>query len=95
VDDEAALYRRTARIHRVNYLSGAPPDGQIAGAAKIRYLHAAAPAVLRPGGPAALDGTTSAEVTFEEPQRAMTPGQSLVLYEGDRVVAGGLIEHAV
>ena len=95
VDDEAALYRRTARIHRVNYLSGAPPDGPIGGAAKIRYLHAAAPAVLRPGGAAAADGTPAAEVTFEEPQRAMTPGQSLVLYEGDRVVAGGLIEHAV
>jgi tRNA-specific 2-thiouridylase len=31
-------------------------------------------------------------VVFDEPQRAMTPGQSLVLYDGDRVVAGGVIE---
>jgi tRNA-specific 2-thiouridylase len=89
VDDEAALYRRTARIHRVNYLSGAIPEGPVAGSAKIRYLHAPATAVLRP------DGAEAAEVSFAEPQRAMTPGQSLVLYDGDRVVAGGLIEHAV
>jgi len=33
-----------------------------------------------------------ADVRFDAPQRAMTPGQSLVLYEDDRVVAGGLIE---
>jgi tRNA-specific 2-thiouridylase len=42
--------------------------------------------VLRPGTP----GT--ARVRFQEPQRAMTPGQSLVLYDGDRVVAGGIIQ---
>jgi tRNA-uridine 2-sulfurtransferase len=89
VDDEAALYCRTARIHRVNYLSGVTPEGPVAGAAKIRYLHAPAPAMLRP------DGAGAAEVAFDQPQRAMTPGQSLVLYDGDRVVAGGLIEHAV
>ena len=55
---------------------------------KIRYLHTPAPAVLAPG-----EGD-SATVTFAEPQRAMTPGQSLVLYEEDRVVAGGVIEEA-
>jgi tRNA-specific 2-thiouridylase len=33
-------------------------------------------------------------VTFAAPQRAMTPGQSLVLYDGDRVAAGGIIEEA-
>jgi tRNA-specific 2-thiouridylase len=53
---------------------------------KIRYLHAAAPATLTPGE----DG--DAQVAFSEPQRAMTPGQSLVLYDGDRVAAGGVIE---
>jgi len=87
VDDEAALYHRAARIGRVNYLSGTAPDGPIEGAAKIRYLHPPAAATLTPAGP------TVADVRFAEPQRAMTPGQSLVLYDGDRVVAGGMIEH--
>jgi tRNA-specific 2-thiouridylase len=31
-------------------------------------------------------------VRFEQPQRALTPGQSIVLYDGDRVVAGGVID---
>jgi tRNA-specific 2-thiouridylase len=86
VDREAALLRRSARIKRVNYTSGAPPEGPVAVLGKIRYLHAAAPATLTPGE----DG--DAQVAFSEPQRAMTPGQSLVLYDGDRVAAGGVIE---
>ena len=86
VDREESLLRRKARIARVSYTEGAPPGGPRALLGKIRYLHVPAPAVLTPG-----EGQ-SASVTFAEPQRAMTPGQSLVLYEGDRVVAGGIIE---
>jgi tRNA-uridine 2-sulfurtransferase len=85
VDREEALLRRTARIGRVSYPSG-PPSGAVPLEGKIRYLHAPAPATLHPG-----PGAT-ATVTFAQPQRAMTPGQSLVLYDGDRVVAGGVIE---
>ncbi|HEV8128790.1 MAG TPA: tRNA 2-thiouridine(34) synthase MnmA [Candidatus Eisenbacteria bacterium] len=87
VDDESALYRSTARLSRVNYLDGETPAGALSGDAKIRYLHAAASAQLLPGVPG------EAEIRFQDPQRAMTPGQSLVLYSGDRVVAGGVIDH--
>lgn len=89
VDDEAALYQSTARIARVNYLSGVAPAGSMEGAAKIRYLHPPAAATLTPAAPG------QADVHFREPQRAMTPGQSLVLYDaaGDQVLAGGIIEH--
>jgi len=86
VDREEALLHRTARIARVSYPSGAPLPGPVALQGKIRYLHTPAPAVLIPG-----EGGT-ATVTFDQPQRAMTPGQSLVLYDGDRVAAGGVIE---
>ncbi len=86
VDREEALLKRRASIARVNYTEGVRPDGPRALHGKIRYLHIPAPAVLTPG-----DGPT-ATVRFEEPQRAMTPGQSLVLYEGERVFAGGVIE---
>jgi len=86
VDREEALLSRCARITRVNYTSGSPPEGPVPVQGKIRYLHAPAPATLTPGPGG------SALVAFAEPQRAMTPGQSLVLYEGDRVAAGGVIE---
>ncbi|MGE5175467.1 MAG: tRNA 2-thiouridine(34) synthase MnmA, partial [Hyphomicrobiales bacterium] len=88
VDRDEALYRRGARIARVSYSAGAAPDGPVAGRAKIRYLHEPAPAVLTPAGP------DVADVLFDAPQRALTPGQSLVLYDGDRLVAGGVIERA-
>jgi tRNA-uridine 2-sulfurtransferase len=89
VDREAALLKRRARISRVSYTSGVLPTMPREVLGKIRYLHVPAPAVLTPG-----EGDT-ATVAFAEPQRAMTPGQSLVLYEGERVVAGGVIEEVV
>ncbi len=86
VDREEALFRRTALLTRLSYPSGERLTGPAPLHGKIRYLHTPAPAVLTPG-----EGDT-ATVTFAEPQRAMTPGQSLVLYDGDRVAAGGVIE---
>ena len=53
--------------------------------AKIRYNHRGAKAVLRKRA----DGHM--ECIFEEPQRAPTPGQALVCYDGNKVVGGGVI----
>jgi tRNA-uridine 2-sulfurtransferase len=86
VGREDALLKRDARITRVSYPSGIDPKEPLPVLGQIRYAHRASPATLTPAGPGAAD------VRFLEPQRAMTPGQSLVLYDEDRVVAGGLIE---
>jgi|SRR5882672_10651943 len=86
VDREQALLKRRARISRVSYTAGERPTAPREVLGKIRYLHVPSPAVLTPG-----EGD-AATVAFAEPQRAMTPGQSLVLYDGERVVAGGVIE---
>ena len=91
VGPEQALYHHETRVTRVSYPTPASPPSEgceaapIRGAAKIRYAHPAASATWTPG-PAG-----EALVRFDEPQRALTPGQSLVLYDGDRVVAGGVI----
>ncbi len=53
--------------------------------AKIRHRHEPAPATVR------LVGGDEAEVVFDEPQRAVTPGQSAVFYREDEVVGGGWI----
>ena len=53
--------------------------------AKIRYSHKGAPCEIRAIGPDLV------EVQFEEPQRAITPGQAVVFYDGDYVVGGGVI----
>jgi tRNA-specific 2-thiouridylase len=54
--------------------------------AKIRYSAKEAPAIIRP-----LDGNR-VEVVFDEPQRAITPGQAVVFYDGDTVVGGAVID---
>ena len=54
---------------------------------KIRNKHAAAPATLIPTADRA-----RVEVRFDEPQRAVTPGQGAVFYAGDLVLGGGWIE---
>jgi len=55
--------------------------------AKIRHRHEPAWATIEP---AAVPGEAMA--TFDEPQRAVTPGQSAVFYDGDEVVGGGWIK---
>jgi tRNA-specific 2-thiouridylase len=69
----------------VNFISCVPPDTPRAVRAKIRHNHEPAPATVRMVDPA------TAEVVFQEPQRAITPGQSVVWYDGDCVVGGGVI----
>src|SRR5262245_708747 len=73
---------------QVNWLTDPPSGKALRCTAKIRYRHSAAPAAVRalPGG---------AEVIFEEPQSAITPGQAVVFYDGTRVLGGGRIERAV
>ena len=54
---------------------------------KIRNKHLAAPATLYPTA-----DSHQIEVRFDEPQRAVTPGQAAVFYDGDVVLGGGWIQ---
>lgn len=69
----------------VNFIACEPPLTPMAVEARIRHNHRPAAATVR----ALPDGR--AEVLFREPQRAITPGQSVVWYRGDVVVGGGVI----
>jgi len=70
----------------VNWIAGGAPDGWTAITAQIRHRHRPAAARVR-----ALDDGR-AEVIFDEPQQAITPGQAVVFYDGDVVLGGGWIE---
>ncbi len=73
----------------VNWLSGIAPNGSIRVGARIRYNGGNAPAKVR----ALPDG--GAEIEFDEPVRAITPGQAVVFYDGEVVVGGGVIEYSL
>lgn len=89
VGEESAVFAPALRAQAVNYVSIAPPAAPIPVQAKVRYQAAPAPAVLTPLGG---DG---AQLTFETPQRAVTPGQAVVFYQGDMVLGGGTIAAAL
>jgi tRNA-specific 2-thiouridylase len=85
VGPKSALERTVVTASAVNWIVGAP-SSNVRVTAQIRHRHHAAPATMRPLENARV------EVTFDTPQLAVTPGQALVLYDGDVVVGGGWID---
>jgi tRNA-specific 2-thiouridylase len=82
-DEELAT--RTLRSRNLNWISIPELIAPMRVKIKIRHRHEPAWATLEPGGPG------EAIATFDEPQRAVTPGQSAIFYSGDEVVGGGWI----
>jgi tRNA-specific 2-thiouridylase len=82
------LATRTLRANRVNWISIPELTAPMRVKIKIRHRHEPAWATLEPA-----NSEDGAEVmaTFDQPQRAVTPGQSAVFYDGDEVVGGGWI----
>ena len=83
--NNADLFKREVRIDGINWISGEAPEGEFRCTAKIRYNQKEQPATVIPNG-------SEATIIFDEPQRAITPGQAAVIYDGDTVVAGGIIK---
>ena len=72
-------------VARVNWIALDDPKEQVRAEVRVRYRHTAAPATITP-----LENGR-ARIVFDEPQRAITPGQASVFYRGDEVVGGGWI----
>ncbi len=70
----------------LNWIAIEKLTGELEVEAKIRYNDSGALARIRPSG------SDLVEVTFSEPQRAVTPGQSVVFYQDDVVIGGGVIQ---
>ncbi len=87
--DHIALYREQLTARNLNWISGAAPHCNWVYAAKTRYRQKDTPCSI-----AAL-AADRCEVEFAEPQWAVTPGQSVVIYESRVCLGGGIIEESV
>lgn len=84
---EIDLYKKELIAKEINWIAGAPPQLPIRVKAKIRYLHSPASATLY-----CTNSPKTILVKFDKPQRAITPGQSVVFYRRNEVLGGGVIE---
>ncbi len=79
------LMRKGLEADRVSWVAGEPPsDAPFRARAQIRYRAEPVPALVRPTA-------SGFGLEFDSPQRAIAPGQSAVLYDGDQVLGGGRI----
>ena len=85
VGDDSALRTTVFEVEDVNWVSCAKPDAPIRANVKIRHKHEPSPAIVEALGEA------RARITFDAPQRAVTPGQAAVFYNEAAVLGGGWI----
>ncbi len=85
VGSDSDLYSDKMNVADINWVSIDNPGKAFRADVKIRYLHSASPAIVIPGK------SNNADIIFDSPQRAITPGQSAVFYENDIVLGGGII----
>lgn len=80
------LFKNEADVFDFNWISGTAPQSKFRCKVKIRYRQAEQWATITP------TGANTVHIVFDNPQRAITPGQAAVLYDGDTVLGGGTIQ---
>jgi tRNA-specific 2-thiouridylase len=83
VGDDESLHNTAAEVRNVNWIPFAAPPEKVRALVRIRNRHQPAEAEITP-----LD-SGRARIEFDQPQRAITPGQGAVFYSGDLVLGGG------
>lgn len=84
-DNEDAGISRELDAKNFNFIAFDTPPAEFRASARVRYRQAEQPATVR------VTGESTVHITFDEPQRAITKGQAVVVYDGDMVIGGGEI----
>jgi tRNA-specific 2-thiouridylase len=91
VGPKSSLERTTLTASEVNWMMR-EPAGDLRVTAQIRHRHPPAAATVRSIEPGCRTRAGQAELVFDAPQMAVTPGQAVVFYQDDVVVGGGCID---
>lgn len=83
--DHPRLFKRQLICHQLSWVNGAPPPMPLSTTAKTRYRQTESHCIVQQ------ITQDQCEVTFEQPQWAITPGQSVVFYQGEVCLGGGVI----
>ena len=86
IGEERELYGKELIAKKVNFISIAGANGGVRGKVKIRYRDKGSMAAIH-----SID-EDQVRIVFDNPQKAITPGQSAVFYDGDKVLGGGIID---
>ena len=84
-NNEDAGISRELDAKNFNFSAFDTPPAEFCASARVRYRQAEQPATVR------VTGKNTVHITFDEPQRAITKGQAVVVYDGDVVIGGGEI----
>ena len=84
-NNEDAGVSRELDAKNFNFIAFDTPPAEFRASARVRYRQAEQPATVR------VTGESTVHITFDEPQRAITKGQAVVVYDGDVVIGGGEI----
>lgn len=85
VGEAHELDSKEARVCRVNWIAGKPPEGPVRAQVRVRHGHAGTAAEIQ------VTEDDEVRVCFDSPVRSVTPGQAAVFYDGDKVLGGGWI----
>jgi tRNA-specific 2-thiouridylase len=86
IGNDGELHHRVLIADQVNWSGLVKLDKNLRVQARVRYMDRGTDAVV------SLEAKGKIKVTFDQPKRAITPGQSVVIYDGDDVLCGGVIE---
>jgi tRNA-specific 2-thiouridylase len=89
VGEEREIYKEAFVVDSVNWIIPEKQKAPFSAQVKIRYNHPGSEAVISPGEKG------EAEVRFKTPQKAITPGQAAVFYDGETVIGGGWIKGVI
>jgi tRNA-specific 2-thiouridylase len=89
IGPDVELHHRTLIADQVNWSGIAGFEGSLRVQAKVRYKDEGTDALV------SLEESGKIRVTFDQPKRAITPGQSVVVYDGDDLLCGGIIDQVM